>query len=196
MENTLQNQLQFIIEADKMKSIFRQTMVLDKTKFENNAEHSWHFALAAMTLVEYAGFDGVDINHVVKMAILHDLVEIYAGDTPAFDISGNTDKDIREKEAADKVFSLLPPMQAAEYRSLWEEFDAMETPSARYAAAIDRILPFMSNHLVDGHSWQKYNVTKAQVLGRMAIVETAIPSLWPFVISAVEQGCKDGYIKL
>lgn len=177
-----------------MKSIFRQTMVLDMSKYENNAEHSWHFAIAAMTLLEHAGFDGVDINHVIKMAILHDLVEIYAGDTPAFDISGNFDKNAREEEAADKIFSFLPAKQAKEYRDLWEEFDKMETPTAKYAAAIDRILPFLSNHLVDGHSWKKFNVTKAQVLARMAIVETAIPMLWPFVLNAIEEGCKNEFI--
>ena len=123
MTDKLKHQLQFLAEADKMKSILRQTYITDKSRQENSAEHSWHFALTALTLHEYCSIEGVDISRVIKIALVHDLVEIYAGDTPAYDAKGNIDKDEREKEAADKLFSLLPDEQAAEYRSLWEEFD-------------------------------------------------------------------------
>ncbi len=146
MTEKLSKQLEFLIEADKMKTVFRQTLVMDKSRQENDAEHSWHFALMALTLYEYAGFDGVDINRVLKMALLHDLVEIYAGDTFAYDNVGSIDKQIREQKAADRLFSLLPSELATEYRQLWEEFDAMETPDSKYAAAIDRLQPFISNY--------------------------------------------------
>ena len=195
MTEKLKGQLQFLIEADKMKSVFRQTLLLDKSREETNAEHSWHFALMAMTLFEYAGIDGVDLSRVIKMAILHDLVEIYAGDTPAFDESGKEDKEAREQQAANKLFSMLPGEQAAEYRALWEEFDAMETPDAIYAAAIDRLLPFISNHLTDGHSWVKFGVTVEKVYQRIAPVKVALPALWEFVEDAIRDGCEKGYIK-
>jgi|GEM_PF-307701 len=195
ISSRLKNQLLFIIEADKMKSVFRQTLLLDKSREETNAEHSWHFALMAMTLYEYAGMDDVNLPRVLKMAILHDLVEIYAGDTPAFDTTGNQDKAAREIEAADKLFSLLPPQQAAEYRSLWEEFDQMETPDAIYAAAVDRLLPFLSNHLTDGHSWVKFGVSADKVYERIAPVKVALPALWGFVEDVVNQGVAMGYIK-
>ena len=144
MTDKLKHQLHFLAEVDKMKNILRQTYITDKSRQENSAEHSWHFALTALTLYEYCRIDGVDISRVIKMALVHDLVEIYAGDTPAYDAQGNADKDEREKEAADKLFSLLPDEQATEYRSLWEEFDHVETPDAIYANAIDR---FRSHHM-------------------------------------------------
>jgi len=194
ISSRLQNQLQFLIEADKMKSVFRQTLLLDKSREETNAEHSWHFALMAMTLSEYAAFE-ISLFRVIKMAILHDLVEIYAGDTPAFDTAGNEDKEAREIEAADRLFSLLPPQQAAEYRSLWEEFDKMETHDAIYAAAVDRLLPFLSNHLTDGHSWVKFGVGADKVYERIAPVKVALPALWGFVEDAIQQGINNGFIR-
>ncbi|OJU14358.1 MAG: hypothetical protein BGN88_05630, partial [Clostridiales bacterium 43-6] len=159
MTEKLQKQMEFLTEADKMKTIFRQTLVMDKSRRENDAEHSWHFALMALTLAEYAASDEVDINRVLKMALLHDLIEIYAGDTFAYDSTGNTDKEAREQAAADKLFALLPPEQAKEFRSLWEEFDEMETPDALYAASIDRLQPLLSNFNTEGHTWVKYHIT-------------------------------------
>ena len=196
MIDKLKKQLQFLSEADKMKTVLRQTLILDKSRRENDAEHSWHFALMAMTLFEYVGFDGVDINRVIKMAILHDMIEIYAGDTFAYDVTGNKSKDEREKEAADKLFSLLPNEQAKEYRTLWEEFEHMETPDAIYAAAVDRLQPFINNYQTDGHSWVKYGISADQVYERMAPVKTAIPALWEFVEFVIRDSCEKGYIKL
>ena len=182
-------------EADKMKSVFRQTILSDKSREETDAEHSWHFALMAMTLSEYAGFDGVDINRVVRMAILHDLIEIYSGDTFAYDVKGNESKAEREKEAADKLFTLLPDDLSTEYRALWEEFDRMETPDAMYASAIDRLQPFLNNYLTDGHTWVKHGVSAEQVYKRMEPVRTALPELWEFVESVIRDSCMKGYIK-
>ena len=195
MTDKLKQQLHFLSEADKMKSVFRQTILSDRTRAENDAEHSWHFALMAMTLFEYAGFEGVDINRVVKMAILHDLVEIYAGDTFAYDVKGNEDKEVREKEAAAKLFSLLPCELAGEYRGMWEEFDLMQTPDAMYAAAIDRLQPFLNNYLTDGHTWVKHGVSADMIYERMAPVKDALPELWEFVECVIGDSCEKGYIK-
>lgn len=192
--SALQGQLQFIIQADKMKNVMRQTLLLDKSREESDAEHSWHLALAALTLYEHVGIPGVDIARVVKMAVLHDLVEIYAGDTPAFDTVGNEDKLQRELDAADKLFSTLPPEQAEEYKAMWLEFDAMQTPDAIYAAAVDCFLPFLSNTLTNGHSWVKFNVKASQVYKRIAPVKTAIPALWDMVVQNINDAIQAGYI--
>jgi len=195
MTEKLKRQLQFLTEADKMKSVLRQTLLSDKSREETDAEHSWHFALMAMTLFEYAGIDGVDVDRVIRMALVHDLIEIYAGDTFAYDIQGNENKEAREKEAADKLFSLLPCEQSNEYRALWEEFDRMETPDAMYAAAIDRLQPFLINYLTDGHTWVKHGVSVDQVHKRMAPVKTALPELWEFVEYVIRDSCEKKYIK-
>ena len=195
MKEKLKRQLQFLSEADKMKSVLRQTLLSDKSRKETDAEHSWHFALMAMTLFEYVGFDGVDINRVIKMALVHDLIEIYAGDTFAYDIKGNESKERREKEAADKLFSLLTNEQAEEFRSLWEEFDNMDTPDALYASAVDRLQPFLNNYLTEGHTWLKHGVSVDQVYKRMAPVKIALPQLWDFVEYVIRDSCEKGYIK-
>ena len=194
MTDKLKQQLEFLSEVDKMKSVTRQTLLSDKSREETDAEHSWHFALMAITLFEYAGFETVDINRVVRMALVHDLVEIYAGDTFAYDIQGLADKEAREKAAADKLFALLPREQAGEFRSLWEEFDRMETPDAIYASAIDRLQPFLNNYLTDGHTWVKHGVTIEQVYNRMAPVKTALPQLWEYIEYVIRDSCEKGYI--
>ena len=194
MTEKLKGQLKFLIEADKMKSVFRQTILADKSREENDAEHSWHFALMAMTLFEYAGIKGVDINRVIKMAILHDLVEIYAGDTFAYDTKGYETKEKRENDAADKLFFLLPEEQGAEYRALWEEFDRMESPDAVYASAVDRLQPFLNNFLTAGHTWVKHGVSADMVFMRMAPIKEALPELWEFIEYVVRDSCEKGYL--
>jgi len=196
MTDKLEQQLRFLSEVDKMKSVFRQTLLVDKSREETDAEHSWHFALMAMTLFEYVGFDGVDINRVIRMALVHDLVEIYAGDTFAYDIEGNEGKEEREKAAADKLFALLPDAQAKEYRMLWEEFDCMDTPDAMYASAIDRLQPFLNNYMTNGHTWVKHSVSVDQVYKRMAPIKTALPPLWEFVEYVIVDSIEKGYITL
>ena len=195
MTDKLKHLLHFLAEADKMKNILRQTYITDKSRQENSAEHSWHFALTALTLYEYCGIADVDINRVIKMALVHDLVEIYAGDTPAYDAKGNVDKDEREKEAADKLFSLLPNEQAIEYRSLWEEFDLMQSPDALYASAIDRLQSHHNIHLSGGYTWEKHEVTTDKIYKRMAPVKIALPKLWEFVELTINEGLEKGYIK-
>lgn len=193
MTDRLQKQLDFLVEVDKMKQVLRATLVMDKSRYENDAEHSWHFALMTMLLYEYAGHrDDVNLFRVLKMALVHDLIEVYAGDTPAYDVAGNETKADREKEAADRLFALLPEDQGAEVRALWEEFDAMETPDSRYASAIDRLQPFIANAMTDGHSWQTMQVTKAQVYQRMDMVRHGAPELWSYVEGVVDDHIKKG----
>ena len=187
-------QLAFLVEVDKMKTVLRQTLLADKSRQENDAEHSWHFALMAMLLLEYATDKNLDLLHILKMALVHDLVEVYAGDTFAYDVQGNRDKEAREQEAADKIFGLLPQEQGTELHALWVEFDAMETPEARYAAAIDRLQPFISNSVTDGHTWKIHGVKKSQVLARMDMVRQATPDLWQFVENVIADAIEKGYI--
>ncbi len=195
IDNRLKKQLEFAVEIDKMKTILRRSAIISEPRRENNAEHSWHFATMAMLLYEYADTDKVDLTRVLKMALIHDLVEIYAGDTFAFDKKANLDKGEREEKAANKIFGMLPEEQGKEYRALWEEFDEMKTPDSMYAAAIDRLQPFLLNHNTEGHTWKLGNVTKQQVYERIAPVKTALPALWEFVETVIDGAIKKGYIK-
>lgn len=193
--NRLEQQMRFLVEVDKMKSVYRRTILIDKTRRESDAEHSWHFALMAMLLAEYADPEKVDCARVIRMALVHDLIEIYAGDTFAYDVQGNQDKRQRETEAADKLFALLPEDQAAEIRALWEEFDAMETPDAQYAAAIDRLQPFLNNYLTQGHTWGLGGVKSAQVYERMDPIRVVLPEVWPFVDKMIQESIEKGYLE-
>ncbi|MCL1802916.1 MAG: HD domain-containing protein [Eubacteriaceae bacterium] len=195
MESKLKMQLDFLAEVDKMKSVYRQTLLIDKSRQENDAEHSWHFAFMAMVLFEYCGIEGVDINRVIRMALVHDLVEIYAGDTFAYDTTGYESKEAREKESADRLFAMLPFEQAHEYRSLWEEFDEAKTPDAIYASAVDRLQPFLNNARTQGHSWAKHKVSASEIYKRMDIVQSALPDLWEFVEQAITDNIGTGAIQ-
>lgn len=193
VDTRLKQQLHFLLEVDKMKTVFRQTLLTDRSRRENDAEHSWHLALMAMMLQEYAA-EPIDLFRVLKMALVHDLIEIYAGDTFAYDVEGNLSKQQREQQAADRLFALLPPDQGAEIRALWEEFDAMQTADARYAAAIDRIQPFLNNVVTDGHTWKQGRVHREQVLQRMDPVRLATPEIWPLIELAIADAVEKGQI--
>lgn len=196
MNERFEGQIKFLIEADKMKNVLRQTLIADGSRQETDAEHSWHLALMAMTLIEYAkDRDKIDLNRVIRMTIVHDLVEVYAGDTFCYDEDAKKDKALREKQAADKLFALLPPEQGREMRSLWEEFDAEETPDAVYACAVDRLQPLINNHLTQGHTWKKGNVSSAQVYARMAKVKEASPPLYEFAVGIIEKNIEKGNLK-
>ncbi len=197
VSDRFEGQLKFLIEADKMKNIQRQTLIADGSRRETDAEHSWHFALMAMTLFEYAAEkEKINIDRVVRMALVHDLVEVYAGDTFCYDDSGNVDKEQREKDAADKLFALLPSDQGREYRSLWEEFDMAETPDAAYAAAIDRLQPLINNHLTNGHTWKLGGVTVEKVYRRMEPIKRAMPSIYKYVEWIIETNIEKGNLKV
>ena len=194
MEERFKKQLRFLIEIDKMKSVFRQTILIDRSRREDDASHSWHFAVMAMLLFEHCKDKTVDISRVIKMALVHDLIEIYAGDTFAYDAAGNADKLQREQKSADKLFALLPKDQGKEIRALWEEFDAEQTPDAKYACAIDRLQPFINNIMTEGHTWKRHGVTAAQVYQRMEPIRATMPDIWAFVTGSVEDFVKKGYL--
>ena len=191
----LDQQLKFTAEIDKMTSILRRTMLIDKSRRENDAEHSWHIAVMALLFEEYVS-EPVDIGHVVKMCVVHDLIEIYAGDTFAYDVKGNLDKAEREEKAADKLFAILPEEQGAYIRVLWEEFDGMETADSKYAACLDRIQPFFHNTLTEGHTWVESGTTdRAAVEKRMSIVKEFMPKVYPWVEKNIDNAIAKGWLK-
>lgn len=193
-QDRLTRQLRFFTEIDKLKSVFRQTWLLDKSRRENDAEHSWHLGLIAMLFFEYAKQDDVDLLRVLKMVLVHDLVEIDAGDTFAYDEVGVQDQAERERAAADRVFGLLPDDQAVEFRQLWEEFDGRNTPEARYAAALDRFQPLMHNYLTEGKAWRQHGVTVDQVLARNAPMAEGAPALWAHAEAIIRDAVAKGYL--
>lgn len=195
MNERFKKQLDFIMEIDKMKNVFRRTVITGTLRQENDAEHSWHLALIAMVFYEYAYSPEVNLLRVIKMLLIHDIVEVYAGDTFAFDEARYRDKEEREREAADKIFGMLPDDQNKEYRELWEEFDAMQTPDSIYAAAADRFEPFMLNCHTQGHTWVLGSVTSDKVYKRLEQVKMGMPALWETIVSLIEENIEKGYIK-
>lgn len=189
----LDRQLKFSAEIDKMTAILRRTLLLDKSRRENDAEHSWHIAVMALLFEEYAS-EPVDIGHVIKMCVVHDLVEIYAGDTFAYDAEGNKTKAEREAKAADKLFLQLPEDQGREIRKLWEEFDGMETADSKYAACLDRLQPFFHNTLTDGHSWVENKTDRAEVEKRMSVIKEFMPSVYPWVKKCIDSAVEKGWL--
>lgn len=190
----LDQQLKFVAEIDKMTQIFRRTMLVDGSRRENDAEHSWHIAVMALLFTEYVK-QKPDVGRAVKMLVVHDLIEIYAGDTFAFDVEGNKTKEQNEAAAADKLFAQLPTEQGAEIRALWEEFDDMKTPDSIYANCMDRIQPFLHNTLTTGATWKEGQVSKKQVEQRLAIVKENMPELWSWVEINIDNAIKHGWIK-
>ena len=187
----LSRALEFTIEMDKMKSIFRRSSIFDGSRRENDAEHSFHIAVMALAFEKYAP-DGVDLLRVLKMLLVHDIVEIDAGDTFAYDKEANTPKKEREQKAADRLFSMI--QNGAELRALWEEFDAMETPDALYAISLDRLEPFLANCLNKGDTWFAGGVGKEAILKRMAPIEKGIPALWETVLRLIDENVENGYV--
>ena len=187
----LHQQLGFVIEIDRLKQVLRRTVLTDRSRHENSAEHSWHLAVMAILLEEYAN-ESIDLGRVLRMVLVHDLVEIDAGDTFCYDSPANDDKEERERRAADRLFGLLPPDQGAELRGLWEEFEARESAEARFAAALDRLQPMLHNYVTSGHSWRKHGIVSGQVLERNRPIEDGAPALWElakrFLGDAVERG--------
>lgn len=193
-DEKLRNQIKFVMIIDDMKNIFRRNLIIDGSRRENDAEHSWHFAMLAMILEEYSA-EKINIERVLKIALVHDLIEVYAGDTFAYDEKGNEDKHDREMQAAEKLFSILDPVQGAEIRALWDEFEQMETPEARYANAIDRIQPLILNYMTNGHTWKEGNVHSTQIYKRMDIIRTATPELWHIVEGIISTSVEIGILK-
>ena len=190
----LERQIAFVREIDKLKLIKRQTLLMDASRQENDAEHSWHLALMALVLGEYADDGAIDLLRVIRMVLVHDLVEIDAGDTFCYDEAGNRDKTQRELAAADRLFNLLPPDQADEIRSLWEEFEASQTPEARFANALDRLQPLMHNAFTRGAMWQRHGIVRSQVIDRNRRIGNGAPELWTFARDLIETAVREGHL--
>ena len=190
----LEKQIGFIVEIDKLKRVLRQTLLTDFERRENSAEHSWHLALMAIFLAEHAK-EKVDLPKVVKLVLIHDLVEIDAGDTYCYDDEGNLDKNEREQKAADRIFNLLPGEQAVELRALWDEFEARETPEARFANSLDRFQPLLFNHVTNGQSWVEHQISQEQVLDRNSPIEDGSETLWGYSKGMIDQAVEKGLLR-
>jgi len=190
----LEQQLSFVIELDKLKTILRQTLLTDGSRRENTAEHSWHLAVMASVLAEYAS-EPVDVCKVTRILLMHDIIEIDAGDTFAYDVAANETKVERELLAAKLIFGLLPSEQGNDLRRLWEEFESVTTAEAQFANAIDRLQPFLQNTRTDGGTWRMHHVARQQVLKRMDPVRLYLPKIWPQVLAFIESACARGWVK-
>lgn len=192
--NRLEQQMQFIMEVDKLKKITRQTYISDASRKENDTEHSWHLALMAFLLSEYAN-EEVDVLKVIKMVLIHDIVELDAGDTYAYDDKGNSTKREREVKAAERIFGMLPQDQAQEMRNLWEEFEASDTAEAKFALTLDKIQPMMLNDITEGRAWREHEVRDEQVYKRNKNTKDGSAQLWEFVKPLIEKNVNAGNIK-
>lgn len=190
----LEQQIAFIVEIDKVKNIFRQTPLADGNRKENDAEHSWHIAVMAMILKEYAE-EEVDVLKVMMMVLIHDLVEIDAGDTYAYDAVGATSQREREIKAADRIFSILPEDQAAYFRALWDEFEEYESADAKYAHLLDNFQPLLLNDASGGISWREHDVKKSQIYKRNERMKETSETVWEKVKEVVEKNIALGNIK-
>ena len=192
-DERLKKQIDFISEIDKIKSIFRQTYVSDLSRQENDAEHSWHLALMAMVLNEYAN-EEVDVLHVIELVLIHDMVEIDAGDTYAYDPEANKTKRERELKAAERIFHLLPDDQAEWVRGLWDEYEAAETKEAKFALSLDILHPILMNDLGNGLAWVDHDVTEKQARDRIARVKPGSQALFDLCSQIVTDNVEIGNI--
>jgi putative hydrolase of HD superfamily len=193
VDTTLQEQINFLIEIDKLKTIERKTKIIHGDRKENDAEHSWHLAMMALVLHNQANTD-VDLLKVIKMLLVHDLVEIDAGDTFAYDTVGNEDKLEREQAAANRLFNLLPQDQAKQVLELWLEFESKETAEAQFAASLDRLQPLIHNYNNEGDTWKKYNITSEQVLARNKEIANGSTALWEYAQSLIIKSVQKGIL--
>ncbi|PRX43302.1 putative hydrolase of HD superfamily [Prauserella shujinwangii] len=189
----LRDQLAFVLEVDRLKTVLRQSPLAAADRRENDAEHSWHLALMVLVLAEHAD-EPIDVGHTVRLVVVHDLVEIYAGDTPLFGAGGGHGKHERERAAAERLFGLLPGDQARQLRGLWDEFEARETPEARFAKAVDGLQPMLLNWLAEGGTWRTPGVTGDVVRARKAVVGEGSAALWAAARALIDEGERRGWM--
>lgn len=189
--NRLEQQIHFIIEVDKIKNIVRQNYLADGNRKENDAEHSWHLALMCAVLSEYAN-EKIDVLKTMIMVLIHDLVEIDAGDTYAYDSALHASKRERELAAAERIFKLLPEDQGKQMRALWDEFEEGATPEAKFAATLDRLEPFLLNAASDGKSWKEHGVSFSQVMKRNEVTPEGSETLWKMQYELMKQQVEKG----
>ena len=193
MDERLGQQIGFLQEVDRLKGVLRRSYVLAGERRENSAEHCWHVALAATLLAEHAA-EPVDVGRVVTMLLVHDLVEIDAGDTFIYGGAGSADQPAREAAAAERIFGLLPGDQAAELLALWREFEAAQTPAARFAKAVDRLMPLLHNCRAQGRTWREHGVTEPRVTAVNSKIAEGSGALWSFAQELIEDACRKGYL--
>ena len=190
----LDQQIGFVREIDQLKFVLRQTMLAGPGRRENSAEHSWHLAMMAVTLAEHAP-PGTDISRVTAMVLLHDLVEIDAGDLFVYaDAAQQERQEEAERAAADRIFALLPAGQAGELRGLWDEFEERRTPEARFARALDRLQPMLANLTAGGGTWTEHGITADQVLAKVRLIEDGSPALGDYARDLVNRAVRDGLL--
>lgn len=194
MDEHLQKQLDFILETDKLKNVFRQTHLSGGGRSENDAEHSWHMALMAYILKEYAN-EEIDVAKVMLMCLIHDIVEIDAGDTYAYDADAAKTKKSREDAAKKRLFSILPAKQCAEFTALFDEFELCETADAKFAHAMDNLQPLMLNDSNNGMDWIRHNVAAEQVMKRQEKTKAGSDRLFDVAVSIIEENTKKGNLR-
>lgn len=190
----LADQLAFVAEVDKLKTVLRQSPLAAAPRRENDAEHSWHLALMVIVLAEYAD-EPIDVGHTVKLVVVHDLIEIYAGDTPLYDEEGQRTQQRREQAAADRLFGMLPADQRRYLRALWDEFEARGTPEARFAKAMDRMQPLLLNWMSRGGTWRSPGVTADTVRARKAVIGEGSSRLWEAAREIIAEGERRGWVE-
>lgn len=190
----LERQIRFILEIDKLKNVVRRTYLLNGDRMENTAEHSWHLAMMAILLAEHAN-EPVNVGRVVQMVLIHDVVEIDAGDTYIYDSAGALDKPDRERRAADRLFGILPPDQGEELRSLWEEFEAGQSPDAKFALALDRFMPQLHNYHTQGRSWREHGITADLVLQKNSSIAEGSAELWQRAKALLDDAVAKGFLR-
>ena len=190
----LARQIGFVVELDKLKGVLRQTILIDRSRQENDAEHSWHIAMMVLVLDEYAGPE-VDRLRVLKMLLIHDIVEIDAGDTFLYDTVAVAGQAAREQAAAVRLFGLLPADQGAALRALWQEFEDGASADARFAKALDRLQPILHNLYTDGEMWRRNGVSGADVLARNRVIERGAPALWAYAEALIRDAIAKGWLK-
>jgi putative hydrolases of HD superfamily len=194
IEARLRQQLTFLIEVDRLKTVLRQSPLAAADRRENDAEHSWHLAMSVAVLAEYAD-EPIDVGRTLELVLLHDLVEIHAGDTPLYDTDLASDQADREAAAAELLFGLLPADQTVRFRALWDEFEARQTPEARFAKAMDRLQPLLLNWMARGGTWRTPGVTADDVRARKAVIADASSALWQVGRELIDEGERRGWAR-
>ena len=190
----IEQQVAFAVEIDKVKNIFRQTWLSDGKRKENDAEHAWHAALMAVLLAEYSN-EPVDTLKVVKMLLIHDLVEIDAGDSYAYDEAAQATAHEREQKATDRIFGMLPKDQEEEFRSLWDEFEEYETPEARFAHVMDNFQPLLLNDAADGKGWREHQVKRANIEKRNRKTPEGSKTISEYIEKVIDRNIEKGNIE-
>jgi len=183
----LHQRMQFLVEIEKLKLIYRQNVVVDGSRAENSAEHSWHIALMAILLLPHSDHAGIDLLRVVKMLLIHDIVEIDVGDTFLYDQEANKTKAGKEMKSAERIFGLLPAAQGDEFRELWSEFERRDTPDARYAAALDGMQPLVNHYASKGLGITKHGLKVQQIIDKKKYIATASLELWEYSLTIIDK---------